>query len=223
MITKNHYEHYVVSSCCNYYLFQLKSSSEVTDTSGKCKVTYFYESTGIMKTKTDCTSDDLENRKEEDAILGTKRFSSSFTEFKLDSTSSRLKFVKSKELHKIFFSAREEIGSQIEVEQLLVYLKSGNVEKNEASTFESAVMKIETSEKVTFVKDSLLTETENVVSDINSDFSKTVKRLKGSLKTENLGTLKPNKAFLKLVDVARISSREEISKVLSQKKNKDIL
>lgn len=199
-----------------------KGTIAQVDSSGTCKISYSdVSTTGLIKTKADCSSEDLDNFKEKDEILGIKRIFSSLTQYKFDD--SIITNIKSREFNLVYFSAKEEIGSKIDVEHSLLFLNKENIETVEAQTIEDAITKIEAIEKIEFIKDTLLTKFENTFVEKHGEFGKTVKNLKEFLKTSNLGKLKPIKAFLKLVNVAKSSTKEEISKALSQKKNKDIL
>lgn len=102
-------------------------------------------------------------------------------------------------------------------------MKRGAVNQIQAENIEGAISKIESSENTEYVKDSLLTKVENRVSQRTSDFAKSVNNLRQFLKTEHLGSIKPTKAALRLVNLAKTSSAEDIVKALTQKKNKDIL
>lgn len=175
-----------------------------------------------MKIKNNCISDDLETFKEDDKVLGTKSKFSSLTRYEFDTNSPHLKQVSSNEFHIIYFAAKEEIGSQIQVEQSLKLTKTGNIEGIQADKIEDALKQIEISEKLSFIKETLVTRIDETV-EKKSEFIKHVKNLKDYLKTDNLGTLKPTKGFLKLINLAKVATKEDISKTLTQKKNKDIL
>lgn len=141
----------------------------------------------------------------------------------MDATLPHLKYIKSKEFHVVYMTAKEEIGSQIEIDQSLAFLSSGTVEAVEADSVENAVDKIEMLEKVNFVRDTLLIKMDYMETEKKANFGKSVKNLREYLKSQGLGTLKPTKAFLKLITIARSSDKEDILKALTQKKNKDIL
>lgn len=54
-------------------------------------------------------------------------------------------------------------------------------------------------------------------------FASLVKEFKDALKPENLGTTRSASAFIKLIDVARESKKEDLLKTLKNNKNKKIL
>lgn len=210
-----------------FILFQVQftdGTTVETGASGKCVVSYkSVNSTEIEKTSSECKSEDLDPLKEGDEILGTKRTSSGTTVYKKEESASHFSFIVSKEYQSIWLSAKREIGSVIEIDKSLSLISANSIEGIEAENVQDAIGKVETLEKVTFVRDTLLTKPENIAPEQGTDFVKSVKNSKDFLKTEYLGTLKPIKSFVKLINLGRRSNKEEISKVLNQKKNKDIL
>lgn len=195
-----------------------------TGASGKCVVSYkSVNSTEIEKTSSECSSEDLDPLKEGDEILGAKRISSDTTVYKKEESTSYFSIIRSKEYQSIWLSAKREIGSVLEIDKSLSLISANSIEGFEADNIQDAIGKVETFEKVTFVRENLLTKPENIESEPSTDFVKSVKNSKDFLKTEYLGTLKPIKSFVKLINLGRRSNKEEISKVLTQKKNKDIL
>lgn len=208
-----------------FIFFQVQFSEgnvEETTALGKCLVSYTsIGATELLKTITECNSDDLEPLKENDHILGVKGIFSSTTRYQKDAT--HINSISSKEFHSLALSVKEEIGSQIEVDNQLVLLRSDTTDSSQEDSIENAVNKIESIEKISFVKETLLTRSENLGSVKSVDFTKSVKSLKDFLKTKELGTLRATKSFIKLINIAKKSNKEDISKALSQKKNKDIL
>lgn len=159
--------------------------------------------------------------KENDHILGVKGIFSSTIRYQKDAT--HINSINSKEFHSLALSVKEEIGSKIEVDNQLMLLRSDTIESSQEDSIENAISEIESVEKVTFVKETLLTRSENLGSEKTVDFTRSVKSLKDFLKTKELGTLRATKSFIKLINIAKKSNKEDISKALSQKKNKDIL
>ncbi|KAG5874385.1 hypothetical protein JTB14_000685 [Gonioctena quinquepunctata] len=101
-------------------------------------------------------------------------------------------------------------------------------QKSEANTFEGATVEevidnISRNIRITFTQETLLTERESVPEEEVINLPKQVESLRNLLKTQDLGSLKPAKAFLELVKTARSATAAEIKKTLSSKKNKQII
>ncbi|XP_018566345.1 microsomal triglyceride transfer protein large subunit [Anoplophora glabripennis] len=195
-----------------------------TDSSGHCTTAYSSLSpTKILKTKTDCLSQDFPYIRNPDEILGTKVHSSRQTEFEFDITNSYLKSARTKETHEIFLAAKEEIGSYVEASQILNFVKSEPSQTVTGEDIDTVIEKISQSDGVIFTQESLLTERESVALEAVISFSKQIDNLRDYLKSQNLGILKPAKAFLLLVNTGRSSTRQDILKALESNKNKKIL
>lgn len=175
-----------------------------------------------MKIKSSCLSKDLKSLENPDDVLGGNIQSSRQMQYELDSLLTHLKYVKLKELHVVYLSAKEEIGSQVEIDHVITLTSRKEADVLDAVTLEKASEQISSQEGTTFIKDTILTRKE-IISEESTSFSKLVDSLRSYLKTENLGNIKPAKAFLKLVNAAKSSSRDNIVKVLQSKKNKEIL
>lgn len=194
-----------------------------TDASGPCTATYTLHPQKMLKTKTDCVSRDLPYLKNPDDILGTRVQSLRRAEYEFDEGNSRLISARSKETHAMYLTAKEEIGSFVETTQVLDFLRSEPVETVAGKDLDAALEIISQAEGVTFTQESLLTEREPLALEDVVTFSKRVDQLRDHLKTQNMGTLKPAKAFLLLVQTGRGASKEDILKALESKKNKQIL
>lgn len=194
-----------------------------TDASGRCTATYSLFPQKMLKTKTDCVSEDFPYVRNPDEILGTKVQSQRRAEYKFDDSNSRLTSVIAKETHEMYLAAKEEIGSYVETTQVLEYLQSEPVEGIAGKDLDAVVEVISQSEGVTFTQESLLTDREPVAPEEVISFPKEVGNLRDQLKSQNVGTLKPAKAFLSLVNTGRSASKDEILKTLESNKNKKIL
>ncbi|KAJ8979262.1 hypothetical protein NQ317_012732 [Molorchus minor] len=202
----------------------LNGRSQETDASGHCTATYTQTSqTKLLKTKTNCISPDFRYIKSTDEIMGTIVESLRQTEYELAPT-NYLKSIKSEESHQLYLSGNKQIGNYIKAEQILDFVKRREIETINAENMEGAVQVVERTSGVVYTQETLFTEQEPVVTeDQMISFSKEVDSVRDYLKTENMGSLKPAKAFLRLVSVARTANRENILQALESKKNKDIL
>ncbi|CAG9812767.1 unnamed protein product [Phaedon cochleariae] len=207
-------------------LFQFQiidGEAKETDTSGSCTVKYSSLSPiNFQKTKTECESKDFRYIKNSNEILGIEVVSSRQTEYELDSSFTHLKSINSKETHMIYLMIKAELGNYVESEQILSILERTIITPLNSENIDQAIEKIASTEGLTFTQETLLTENEPSSDDLIS-FTKKVENLRNHLKPESIGTLKSAKIFIELVNAARSANKDEISKVLSSKKNKQIL
>ncbi|CAH1977992.1 unnamed protein product [Acanthoscelides obtectus] len=194
-----------------------------TDASGKCTATYTSQSsTKIVKTKSNCTSDDFYRVNNPHEFLRVNRNSFITVEYEADSSKTYLNSIVARENHVMYLPIKEDIACRVKSEQILSYVSSEKIRILEASTVEEAIESISKTEGLIFTQETLLTERESLDEETHS-FTKQVDSLRGYLDAKDLGSLKPAKAFIKLVTTARRASKDDISKALSSKKNKGIL
>ncbi|CAG9774022.1 unnamed protein product [Ceutorhynchus assimilis] len=195
-------------------LFQLnfEPGASETDASGHCNVSSHLIQ---RKTKSDCFYDDLESLKHSDEILGTKILSERINEYTYDD--KIVKTITSKERHEIFIEAKQQLGSIIKSEQIIIHQGTITITKMNAATIEIALS--EAAKDLT--EASLITEADSKQN--HKQFNKEVGLVREHLRNQHLGSIKSAKAFLDLLSIARTASKDDISKTLSSKKNKDVV
>lgn len=207
-------------------LFQLQildSELREVDASGDCLATYKSISNNhIIKSKTDCISHDLPYVINEDPTFSTQVESSRSIDYIIDDSNTFLKSIKLRESHEMYTNVKEELGNQIQVKQVLIF-KEKSTAKTESygDNLDVALNKILESFGSVYTQETLQTERE--IEEAGESFVKSVDALRDHLDTKLLGKLKPAKAFLNLISIARSAKFEEIEKVLKSKKNKNIL
>ncbi|XP_057665550.1 microsomal triacylglycerol transfer protein [Diorhabda carinulata] len=205
--------------------FQLVDvDSKETDSSGTCVINYSSLSPHkFSKLKTHCISDDFDYIDNLNKILGVEIESNSSVEYVFNEGPFRLASVVSKDVHVSYLTSREEMGNRVETEQILTYITSENIDSVNGDYIEDAVEKISKTTGITFNQENLLTEIEPVKTNEIVTFNKVVGNLRNNLKIEHIGSIKQAKAIIELVNSARNAKKEDISKVLTSKKNKNIL
>nr|CAI5840522.1 unnamed protein product [Callosobruchus analis] len=197
--------------------------AEEIDASGKCTAAYSSESaTKIRKMKSNCSSDDFYSTSNSHEFLSVSTKSSRNIEYEADPTNTYLKSIVSTESHVMFLPIKEDIACRVKSEQIFSHVSSEKIGILESNTVEEAIEVISKTDGLIFTQETLLTERESL-DEGSSKFSKQVETLRGYLEAKDLGSLKPAKAFIKLVAVARRASKDDISKALTSKKNKEIL
>lgn len=205
--------------------FQLPHvDSTETDSSGTCATSYSSVSPHkFAKLKTNCISDDFDYINNLNKILGVEVKSNSSVEYVFNEEPLRLASVISKDVHVSYLTVREEMGNHVETEQILTYKNSENIEPVVGDYIEEAVEKISKTTGIKFNQENLLTEIEPLKSNEIVTFNKIVGNLRNNLKIELIGSVKQAKAIIELVNSARNARKEDITKVLTSKKNKNIL
>lgn len=201
----------------------MDSELREVDASGDCLTTYkSLSSNHITKSKTNCLSNDLPYLINEDITLSTQVLSSRSVDYIIDDSNQFLKSIKLTESHEMYTNAKEELGNQIQVEEVLVFKDKSTVKtENYGDNLDVALNKILQNIGSLYTQETLQTERE--IEESEESFVKSVDSLRDHLDTKLLGKLKPAKAFLDLIRVARAAKFEEVEKVLKSKKNKNIL
>jgi microsomal triglyceride transfer protein large subunit len=204
-------------------LFQfqiLDTESNETDASGFCKTSYeTIDTTKFRKIKTNCISSDLPYVKTNDPILDVVVTSSRQVTYELDPKLTHVQNIYAKESHRMVLAVKEDLGSSVEADQILSHVKNEKTETIRGPSLEAVVELISTG----YTQESLQTEKEDVGNDDGKTFPNFVNEIRENIAAKHLGSLVSAKAFLRLIDVARRASKEEISKVLGSKKNQKIL
>lgn len=193
-----------------------------TDSSGLCTVTYSSPSPKTLtKTKESCVCSDLPVVANPELLLGTKLVSSSVSTYELDDQISHVTKIESKESHRAFLVVKEDAGSRTAVHQSLEFVGSQSTETFPDQNWRDIVLGFTTNGDLS--EDTLLTRKENLVPKKSKSFNDVVGDHRDLLKGKRLGTVESARAFIKLVDVGRRSTKDEIEEVLSSKKNQKVL
>lgn len=121
----------------------------------------------------------------------------------------------------MYLSAKEEAGNKIEVNQHLSILREGSAEVLTGSNFEDLLASISQNGAVT--EESLLTEREESKEKEQPNLLKAISNQRENLQGKHLGRLHSAKVFINLVKLARKANKDEINKILTNKKNKQIM
>lgn len=199
--------------------FQLEDANSIeSDVSGKCDIDYRrLDATNIHKIKKKCISKDLPFRKTIDTFLGDTIASSYQISYELDTSLSYIKNIVAEETHHLTSPFQENLESYVTSTQKLKYIKNTKSESIKSSTLESVLQTINQD----FIEDTLLSKAEEVVE--SQTLLEVIDKLKESLATKNLGNLISAEAFVKVLNVARKATKDEIVKVLSTKSYNKIL
>ncbi|KAJ3658869.1 hypothetical protein Zmor_010585 [Zophobas morio] len=204
-------------------LFQfqlLDGETNETDSSGFCKTTYHtIDPTKFQKTKTRCLSPDLPFVRTPDSLLDVIVSSTRQTTYELDPQLTHFQTIYGKETHRMIPSVKEDIGSMVHADQILNFVKKEKTDTLRGPSLEEVLELVMNGHE----EDTLLTEKEDIGGEERKTFPNIVNELRDNLAEKNLGSLVSAKAFLKILEVARKASKEEVSKVLGSKKNQKIL
>ncbi|XP_017781565.1 PREDICTED: microsomal triglyceride transfer protein large subunit [Nicrophorus vespilloides] len=197
----------------------LDMETKEVDSSGNCEVKYTSDGPNrIVKNKWSCQNSDLERSKNPDPLLGanvdSKRVIS--YEFSVD----RIENVIGEEEHEMSLSAREQVGNKLISRQELQFERFEIVETVNAKNYLEAFYELEST---SYDEHSLVSELEHFAYDDGKTFAQIVGNLRNNLITSKMGSITSAKSFLKLVDKARHSIRDDISKALTSKKNNKIM
>lgn len=140
------------------------------------------------------------------------------SEYTLDDNDAYLIRVSSKEKHILYTTINEDIGGELEAEQVLTLKETQTCETVSAKTSQEVIAKF----KDVVSEESL--KTQHFYTQKNEkQFTAAVNDFREFLQPKSLGTLQSAKAFVHLVRLARRASKEDISKALASKKNQPIL
>ncbi|XP_076264767.1 microsomal triacylglycerol transfer protein isoform X1 [Rhynchophorus ferrugineus] len=207
-------------------IFQITSlDKDITEQgiSGICNVTYTSSAlNSVTKSISKCMSPDINNLKQTNNILGTTTTSEQEINYILDDSNKFPQSIKAKELHQIFLNAKEEFGGSIIAEQEFKLIENKQSSTLKANSFEEALNEFSAKQKL-LNKETLVLELETASLQNQKKFSKEVDILREQLESDYLGSSKSAKAFIQLLQIARVSGVEDISKALNSKKNSNIL
>ncbi|XP_054269339.1 microsomal triacylglycerol transfer protein isoform X2 [Macrosteles quadrilineatus] len=213
----------------SFFQFQLVDQEvRETDASGLCTVQYTsLDRNMIEKDKTNCEMEPplpFIRHPEEmwSAAVSSKRRSVIFLTEDLDA----IKSIESEEKLELHIPLRGEAGGSLSShQQLKLTDRSTGATLIQESSLEGAVKQVEKTSGQSFAKHQLtLTKEDTSCSDGTCpSFHSLVKENRDPLKTENLGTIRSASAFIKLLNIARDSKKEDLVKALKNSKNKSIL
>lgn len=191
-----------------------------TDVSGTCTVSYSFPSPlVVMKSKFSCISTDLPLSKHPNPILDTNVVSKRTTIYELDSSETRIKSIIAKEHHHMSINANEELGTFITSKQTLNFVKTEQIPPL-VGDFKQIFEQITHSQ---YIESSLLIKNDKENEENRESFAKTVGKVRDLLQNEHLGSVRQAKVFLQLVKVARQAHKDDVSKTLQSKKNKNVI
>lgn len=116
-------------------------------------------------------------------------------------------------------AVKEDLGSVIEADQILNFVKSEKTEPLRGASLDSVLDLVSSG----YTQETLLVEKEEIGSEESKTFPDLLNELKDNIAGQKLGSLLSAKTFLRLLDAARKATRDEISKVLGSKKYQKIL
>ncbi|KAH1026147.1 hypothetical protein HUJ05_010709 [Dendroctonus ponderosae] len=207
-------------------LFQTQTDQgglEETDVAGHCNVTYTSSSVKATKSKHQCTFLDINTSRHLDEVLGFHIASTRSTHYTLDDSKNVISSISSKEQHQLHMRAKSDLGGLVGAEQTLIYKESQRCDTVRASSAAQAVQELLSAEGAVLEEETIVAIAEAAPKEPKGDFSKRVAAARDALKAELLGTVKSAEVFLQLLEAARTSNIEDISKALEAKKNAKIL
>uniref|UniRef100_A0A1B6CB32 Vitellogenin domain-containing protein n=1 Tax=Clastoptera arizonana TaxID=38151 RepID=A0A1B6CB32_9HEMI len=216
-----------ISSLFQFSLIDKAHQSEL-DASGLCSVSYkHFGANKIMKIKHECKQDtDLPHKFHYDKIWGANILSNRVSEIILSEDSSTIKSISSKETHELHLEVREEAGGCVKGHQKInLAEKLNNSPIIKENHLNKVIDQLEKSMNQKFEKQSLITHKETTTCQDGScpKLYNLVKENRENLQNENVGSIRSASSFIKLLPSVRTATKEEITKILKQKKNKDIL
>ncbi|XP_030757163.1 microsomal triglyceride transfer protein large subunit [Sitophilus oryzae] len=207
--------------------FQLSPSSEEStqvDPSGHCSVTYSSNTPNkILKTIQNCSLPNHNNQRHTNFLLGTTTKSIRTTDYTVDDPGKKLNSIIVKEFHTVVINAKEDFGSTVNSEIVCTLEETKQVKTLSSKNVEEAVNELSVSDNILFLEDDLYIKDDDSVQETVKKFHKEVDIQRENLSNKHLGTAKSSKAFLQLLQVAKVSTLEDIGKTLNSKKNKNIL
>lgn len=197
-----------------------------TDSSGKCFVSY--KSTGpnsFVKQKTSCRTSEEMYLVHPDDFFSVTIESQRESNYKMVKDSSCIESVEAKESHIMTVNIRKDGGSKVNTIQHLKLEETSSFTPQTGDKLDDIVTKIGEELNVRFTQESLLTERETkMCQDSNCPgFEKMVNENLVSIRSENFGKVKGATGFLRILEAARRAKKDEIYKVLTSKKYKEVL
>lgn len=206
-----------IASLFQYQL--LDGFSKEDDVSGSCDVHYVSKSSSrYVKTKSNCKSNDADYHFRSDKPIGLNTHSTRTAEYFV-TPEGVLEKVESNEYHKIEVAANGKAGSSLESKLSLKFDGSiSDITTLKSSTFKEAV------EQLTgYEKSVLMSSQESQCKDEGClSLKELVKSYKESLSNENVGKKESSLAMVKLIQVARITSQEDLLKILKARSTQEI-
>ncbi|XP_071445116.1 microsomal triacylglycerol transfer protein isoform X2 [Hetaerina americana] len=212
-------------------LFQIRPLDVGTveeDSSGHCSVSYETNDGEVYKkVKSNCTREGDLLIQNPDNITGVEVSSMRELRFSFVGNNDMvLSNVITNEVHEVKARLMQDIGGKVISKQEMRLSGESDMSFNlvKSSNISIAVQEFGKNLQINFLKSSLEVVPENpTCRDECPSFSKSVGDSKKSLETENLGKIRSASSFIKLLNVARQATADQISKVLKSQKNKRIL
>lgn len=206
-----------IASLFQYQL--LDGFSKEDDVSGSCDVHYVSKSSSrYMKTKSNCKSNDVNYHFRSDKPIGLNVQSTRTAEYFV-TPEGVMEKVECKEFHKIEIAANGKAGSSLESKMNLKF--DGSI--SDITTLKSKSFK-EAAEQLTgYEKSILMSSQENQCKDEGClSLKELIKLYKENLSNENIGKKESSLAMIKLIPVARITSTEDLVKILKARSTQEI-
>lgn len=206
-----------IASLFQYQL--LDGNSKEDDVSGSCDVHYNSKSsTRYVKTKSNCKSNDVNYHFRSDKPIGLNIKSTRRAEYFV-TPEGVMEKVESKEYHKIEMTANGKAGSSLESTMNLKF--DGSI--SDITTLKSATFKEAVEQLTGYEKSILMSSQEQQCKDEGClPLKDLVKLYKDSLSNENIGTKESSLAMIKLIPVARITSSDDLLRILKARSTQEI-
>ncbi|XP_046406130.1 microsomal triacylglycerol transfer protein isoform X2 [Ischnura elegans] len=212
-------------------LFQARPSnveSVENDASGQCLVSYKTDDSNIFeKNKSSCVIARDFSIKNPDNITGVDVFSKRESRFSFAGTEDRiLSKVGTSEVVEVKSRLMQDVGGKVISKQSMKLSGQSDSSANlvKAGDISVAVLELGRNQQINFMKSSLEVVPENPTCVDNCPtLPKMVNEHRKSLETENIGRIRSASSFIKLLNIARQSTKDQMSKVLKSEKNKRIL
>lgn len=151
-------------------------------------------------------------------LLETVITSSRSSHYTLDDSNEHPLKIYSTEKHILYPTSHEDIGGELQTEQVLTLKETQTCKIVAGNTLQEAIA--QTGEDVT---QETLTTQHLYPHEDQKQFTNAINSYREFLQPKSLGTVQSAKAFVHLVRIARRSTKEDISKALASKKNQPIL
>lgn len=172
----------------------------------------------FTKVKDECFSLDLPLINNPQRLLETIVVSSRSSHYTLDDSNGYLLKISSTEKHILYTTVHEDVGGELETEQVLTLKETQTCQIVPGNTIQEAIA--QSGDDIT--QETLTTQFLYTHED-QKQFINAINSFREFLQPKSLGTVQSAKAFVNLVRLARRSSKEDIAKALASKKNQPIL